>query len=36
MTQSKLISRWISLAFIGVFATGLLYLALSGQPSIYG
>lgn len=35
MTQTKALSRWISLAFIASFATGLVYLALAAQTSLY-
>jgi len=36
MIKSKVLLRWLSLAPIGALAAALIYLALSGQPSLYG
>jgi len=36
MTQSKTALRWASLAFIAALTVGIMYLAFSGQASLYG
>jgi|GEM_PF-6360845 len=36
MIKSKALIRWLSLAPVGVMAAALIYLALAGQPSLYG
>lgn len=35
MTQEKLFTRWVSIAFIAAFAAAILALTFSGQASIY-
>lgn len=35
MAQSKVTSRLVTLAFVTAFATGLIYLAFAGQPSLF-
>jgi len=36
MTQNKTFLRLASLTFMGAFAAGIVYLALAGQPPLYG
>jgi len=36
MIKNKVLMRWLSLAPVGALAAALIYLALAGQPSLYG